>query len=211
MRQPDKIQPDTLLTSKQASDLLQVNASSVNKWVEEGHINGFRTPGGHRRIRACDLTAFVRRQGMPIPSALRQAARRRALLVEHDSKQLRQMERSLGQFGGQMEITSTNNAIDALLNIGATAPHFVVLDADLQEVDSLEVCRKLRNGGNGENGGERQRPEVILTRSKLTNDFQQVADASGAQRCLEKPVAREELLEALLLPAEPGSRTAPEA
>ena len=50
-----KIDADRLLTSHEVGALLQVNPSSINKWVNEGRLAAFRTPGGHRRIRAGDL------------------------------------------------------------------------------------------------------------------------------------------------------------
>ena len=43
---PETIDPDSLLTSTQVGNLLQVNPSSVKKWVNDGHIIAFRTPGG---------------------------------------------------------------------------------------------------------------------------------------------------------------------
>ena len=49
-----KLHADRLLTSHEVGDLLQVNPSSVKKWVNEGRIAAFRTPGGHRRIRVSD-------------------------------------------------------------------------------------------------------------------------------------------------------------
>jgi excisionase family DNA binding protein len=65
-----KIHADRLLTSHEVGDLLQVNPSSVKKWVNEGRIAAFRTPGGHRRIRVADLVEFLNRHAMPIPRPL---------------------------------------------------------------------------------------------------------------------------------------------
>ena len=58
---------ERLLTSHEVGALLQVNPSSVKKWVNEGRIAAFRTPGGHRRIRVADLVDFLHRHAMPIP------------------------------------------------------------------------------------------------------------------------------------------------
>ena len=61
---------DKLLTSHQVGELLQVNPSSINKWVNDGRIQAFRTPGGHRRIRVADLVAFLEKHKMPVPRTL---------------------------------------------------------------------------------------------------------------------------------------------
>jgi excisionase family DNA binding protein len=66
----DEIIASTYLTSHQAADLIQVNPSSVNKWVKEGRIPAYRTPGGHRRIQAADLVAFLTEYAMPVPVPL---------------------------------------------------------------------------------------------------------------------------------------------
>jgi len=65
------ITADTHLTSHEVGKMLQCNPSSINKWVKEGRIEAFRTPGGHRRIRAGDVIAFLKAHKMPIPSALK--------------------------------------------------------------------------------------------------------------------------------------------
>ncbi len=80
-----KIDADQLLTSHQVGALLQVNPSSVKKWVNEGRIAAFRTPGGHRRIRAADLVEFLDVHKMPIPRPLANASKRRLLVVDDNS------------------------------------------------------------------------------------------------------------------------------
>lgn len=67
------ITPDTTLTSHKAGALLQVDPSSINKWIKEGRIAAYRTPGGHRRIRAGDLVGFLIKHQMPIPRELEPA------------------------------------------------------------------------------------------------------------------------------------------
>lgn len=66
----ENITPDTYLTSHETGKLLQMNPSSINKWVKEKRIECFRTPGGHRRIKAADLVAFLKQHKMPIPARL---------------------------------------------------------------------------------------------------------------------------------------------
>lgn len=67
------INQNTVLTTYQCAALLQCNPTSVNNWLEQGHMQGFKTPGGHRRVRAGDLVAFMMQRGMQIPDELRGA------------------------------------------------------------------------------------------------------------------------------------------
>ena len=61
-------------TSHQVGTILQVNPSSVVKWINDGLLRAFRTPGGHRRVTAGELVRFASYHGMPIPEDLRDLA-----------------------------------------------------------------------------------------------------------------------------------------
>ncbi len=45
-------------TPKQISQMLNVNESTIKRWVDKGLLNAFITSGGHRRIYQEDLLAF---------------------------------------------------------------------------------------------------------------------------------------------------------
>src|SRR6476620_4737422 len=123
-----EIRADSLLTSYQVGALLQVNPSSVNKWVKDGRIPAFRTPGGHRRIRAGDLVAFLNEHKMPVPASLTQASRRRLLIVDDDQRQLESLQRALKPYADRVELQMVGNGVDALVQVGSFKPHLVVLD-----------------------------------------------------------------------------------
>lgn len=52
----------------QLARLLGVSESTIKRWVDSEHLRAEKTAGGHRRIAARDLVAFLRRQGRPVPS-----------------------------------------------------------------------------------------------------------------------------------------------
>lgn len=67
---PKSLSPESLLTTYQIAELLQVHPGSVCKWTRDGKLRTFFTPGGHRRIRAADLAAFCTEHNMAIPAPL---------------------------------------------------------------------------------------------------------------------------------------------
>src|ERR1041384_3525255 len=99
-----EIRADSLLTSYQVGALLQVNPSSVNKWIKDGRIEAFRTPGGHRRIRAADLVAFLRPHNMPVPGSLAAASKRRLLVVLNDEAQCAVLREALRNQDHNLEV-----------------------------------------------------------------------------------------------------------
>ena len=53
-------QTELAFTSSQAATYLGVSLATVRRWSNDGHLNGYRTPGGQRRFSRDQLDAFVR-------------------------------------------------------------------------------------------------------------------------------------------------------
>jgi excisionase family DNA binding protein len=185
----DAIDRDQLLTSTEVGNLLQVNPSSVKKWVNEGHIIAFRTPGGHRRIRAADLVQFLDEHKIPVPRALQEAGRRRVLVVENDVTQLKAIGRAFKRYGDRVDLMLADNGIDALLRIGAARPHLVVLDASMPGLDGVEVCRRLKANP------ETSEIVVVLSSAYVTANLEESARKAGARQAVRKPIDVPALLE----------------
>ncbi len=68
-----------VLSTRQVAQLLGVGEATVKRWADAGEIDCFRTPGGHRKFRLRDVTAFVHKRRYqasgPLPSSLPEAAR----------------------------------------------------------------------------------------------------------------------------------------
>lgn len=189
-----KLGSDNLLTSSEVGHLLQVNPSSVKKWVDDGLLVAFRTPGGHRRIRATDLVEFLVRHKMPIPTELSDAGRKRVLLVDDNAVQLSALSRSLKRHADRLEVVTVNNGIDALVLVGSFHPHFIVIDIFMPEIDGLEVCRRLKKRN------ETRDVQVVVVSGGLTPAIEKKALEAGAVRCLPKPIDVQSLLGCILAP-----------
>lgn len=178
----EAIEPDTLLTSHEVGTLLQVNPSSVNKWVKDGHIEAFRTPGGHRRIRAADVVRFLNTHQMPVPASLKGLTKRRLLVTDDDQAQLDALIRAFKPYEAFVEVRGANNGIEALLQIGSFRPQLVVLDVVMPEIDGFEVSRRLR---------EREDTKdvfIVLTSGRADDSFESKAKAAGANLFAPKPI-----------------------
>lgn len=70
-------------TTFEAARIIGVSLPTVVNWIKARRLKAHRTPGGHRRIAAEDLAAFMLRHGMPVPPELTGAApeRRKALVI----------------------------------------------------------------------------------------------------------------------------------
>ncbi|MHB8532021.1 MAG: response regulator transcription factor [Solirubrobacteraceae bacterium] len=99
----------------------------------------------------------------------------------------------------QYEVAQAADGIQALERLGAQPYDTVILDLAMPRMDGLEVCRRLRQGGD-------RTPVLILTARGEVDDRVAGLDA-GADDYLVKPFALRELLarvRALLRRAEEG-------
>jgi excisionase family DNA binding protein len=195
-----KLVSDDQLTTSELADLLQVNPSSVKKWVDDGRLIAFRTPGGHRRIRAADFVTFLNKHQMPIPAALQDAAKKRVLVVDDDATQLKGIARGLKKYEEKIDVTTSSNAVDALVLLGSLRPHAVLLDSGMAGIDTLEAVRTLKKN-------EATSEIAVYLVGSFTSATEQKAKAAGAAGVVPKPVDAKHVA-SLLFPEKPEPTTA---
>lgn len=189
------VRPDSLLTSYQVGTLLQVNPSSVNKWIKDGRIPAFRTPGGHRRIKASDLVSFLAEHKMPIPPILKQAAKQRVLIVDDDNNHAELLQKNLHPFTDRIELSVVLNAVDALIQIGSIKPHLVVIDTSLKNMDGLEICKRLHQGQD-----TKSMQIIVVSKDNIQNtETERRYKEFGIELFSKKPLHSDFLLKALHL------------
>lgn len=52
----------------QLAPIVGVSESTLKRWIDAGHLEGDKTPGGHRKIALPNLLAFLRARGRAAPS-----------------------------------------------------------------------------------------------------------------------------------------------
>ena len=167
-----------------------MDPSSVVKWVNDGKLPAFRTPGGHRRIRSSDLLRFLRGHGMFIPDELKGTALR-VVMVDDDRQLLTSMERGMRSHREEIELMTVQSGIEALVLVGAEQPDVLVLDVHMPEMDGLEVCARLKRSK------KTQEINIVM----MTGQFEPALEAKclevGAQAVLPKPFTATRLLQLL--------------
>ena len=108
----------------------------------------------------------------------------RLLVVDDDRAVRESLRRALTLEGYEVDLAE--DGADGLAHVTAGAPDAIVLDVAMPVVDGIEMCRRLRNDGNG-------LPVLMLTARESVTDRVAGLDA-GADDYLVKPFALEELL-----------------
>jgi MerR family transcriptional regulator, light-induced transcriptional regulator len=57
---------EILFTTAELSTMLQVGSTTIKRWTDNGNLKCFRTPGGHRKVRAEDVYDFLQDYHYPI-------------------------------------------------------------------------------------------------------------------------------------------------
>ncbi|MCY1016758.1 MULTISPECIES: response regulator [Pyxidicoccus] len=184
---------DQLYTTHDISRLLQVDPSTVSKWIDRGILMAFRTPGGHRRVRSADLRTFLITHQMPVPEELGSGTVR-LLVVDDERPVLEAIKRAFKPYAAQVELQTTTSGVEALLLVSEQKPHGMIIDLNMPDIDGLEVCRRIR---------ARKQMEGVRLITMTSLHSPEVVDQSkqaGALACMAKPLDVQEVLELFRVP-----------
>jgi excisionase family DNA binding protein len=190
---------DQLYTTHDISRLLQVDPSTVSKWIDRGILLAFRTPGGHRRVRAADLRTFLIAHQMPVPEELGSAVIK-LVIVDDEKSVLESLKRAFKPHASQVEVVTTSSGVEALLMVSEQRPHGLLIDLNMPDLDGLEVCRRIR---------ARKQLEGVRLITMTGRHTPEVVDASikaGAVACLAKPIDVQQVLDVFKIPLALGTK-----
>jgi excisionase family DNA binding protein len=161
-----------------------VHYTTIRRWILEGLLPAYETPGGHLRILRRDLALFLesrklkgrRPSGGPV----------RVLIVDDDALFRQGAVEFLSRREG-ITVKDAGDGFTAGRMVSEFLPHVVVLDLLMPGVDGFEVCRSVK-------GSTRTRHIAILVLTGFpTDDNLKRARDCGADVCLAKPVELDDL------------------
>ncbi len=170
-----------LLTSHEVANLLQASPSSVLKWIEQGKLKAFRTPGGHRRVASDELVGFLRAHQLPVPPELEEE-KVRLLVIDDEAPYLRALGALLARADARVEVDLAQSALDGLLKVGLTLPQVVLLDSYMPGMDGLEVCKRLKQSA------QTAHIAVLAMSGRPSAELEKKFLEAGAAAFLAKPI-----------------------
>lgn len=177
----------TLYSTHEVAGMLQVDPSTVSKWMDKGLMLNFKTPGGHRRVRREDLRNFLLKHEMPVPAELG-TQKLRLLLVDDDKPSLDATRRQLKAASDNVELVTTTSGVEALLLLHENSWNGLIVDLEMPTVSGLEVLRRVCAHPKF------QGVKLFALSAHMTPEAAREAKRAGATACFSKPLDARELL-----------------
>lgn len=180
---------EDILTVFQASKYCNVSPKTIINWIEAGHIEAYKTVGGHRRIKKSDMENFMRKQGIPIPEQKIPGERKRILIVDDDPIIVETLVQGLEEEQYDYEIISASDGFEAGLQVNHFKPHLLILDIMMPDIKGFEVCKKIKTNE------ETKDTKIIVLSAYLDDEKFKKMKEYGADICFSKPLPLPQLKE----------------
>jgi two-component system, OmpR family, response regulator VicR len=191
------------LTTGDVARRCQVTVGTVKNWIEAGRLPAFRTPGRHFRIASDAFDRFQATFGFPADSD----DRLRILVVDDQEDFADLAVETLRDLLPGAGVESASGGYEALLKIGSSQPHLLVLDLRMPALDGFEVCRRVKEAP------ESKATKILAMTGYADVEAESLALACGADAFVNKgeglaALGRRvrALLEADAAPATPSAR-----
>jgi excisionase family DNA binding protein len=180
---------DGILTVFQAGKYCNVSPKTIINWIEAGHIEAYKTVGGHRRIKKSDLEDFMRKQGIPVPKEEIDSERKRILIVDDDPIIVETIVQALEEEDYNYEIISASDGFEAGLQVNHFRPHLLILDIMMPDIKGYDVCKRIKSNE------ETRDTKIIVLSAYLDEEKFNKMKEYGADLCFSKPLPLPQLKE----------------
>lgn len=127
--------PATCSTSE-AARILGISVRAAQLWVENGLLQAWKTPGGHRRILRSSLALIVEQQKMATDQGSEEALS--ILVIEAGQDEREDLGEALLAAFPNSKIQLSATAFESLLSLGEKTPDVLIANLATLDVGSLQ-------------------------------------------------------------------------
>ena len=138
MGEPDVFPPS--ISTLDAAKRLGVTVPTIQRWLDQGVLRGWKTPGGHRRIALSSVPAYIDSR-MDRPAAASDEAD--ILIIEDDALALELLRESLAEAQPHAQIRVAHDGFEGLAEVAKQVPSCVISDIRMPHMDGVEMIRHL--------------------------------------------------------------------
>lgn len=180
----DDSMPETM-TTREAAAMLGASVRTIQLWVEDGRLNAWKTPGGHRRVLRSSvedmLTARRRASGVEV-------RKYEVLIVEDDPIQQALLEKAMANLSSDTRIRVCSDGFDALIRIGETRPDLLVTDLMMPGMDGIRLLNTLARESTA------KPMQIIVVTALNADEVLAMGGLPNGVSMLQKPIRAASLL-----------------
>lgn len=181
------------LTTGEIAKYCHVAYRSVLKWIEEGKLQAYTTPGRHNRVQVKDFVGFLSKYRMPIPPDFQNLTTKKTILIVDDDPNiidsLRRIFSLESQEGNEYAIAVARDGFEAGEKFYKLEPDLILLDIRMPGMDGYEVARRIKqnNAGNA--------VKIIAMSAYFYEEGKEKILSLGVDACVDKPIDPDRLLQ----------------
>ncbi|MEK8023036.1 MAG: response regulator [Candidatus Hydrogenedentota bacterium] len=176
--------PKKYIGTLEASKILHVDPSTIQRWIDSQLIPSHRTAGGHRRISLDDLQKFAAARHVPIDIA---PDRPRILIVDDEPDVLETLRVRIAGFRPDIDVLTADQGFKAGFAVHQYRPTLVFLDIRMPGINGVHVCKLIKTDPS-----TRDIIVVGITASRDPHEIEALLRA-GASSVLLKPIETDDL------------------
>ncbi len=133
---------ERLYTTVDVAKVCKVSLRTVIRWVDEGKLSSFRTPGGHRRVREEDLMKFLDHYKIPFP--IKSPEKGKKILVVEEKKILeRLLHQILRRSSDVYELFFARDLYEGAISAGLNNPDLIIVGEKPKGSEIVKFCQAL--------------------------------------------------------------------
>jgi len=138
----EKAEPE-FYSTREAAAKLGLSLGTVQKMVETGALNAWKTSGGHRRVLASSLEDYMRARQSGVHISANQNLS--ILVVEDNHDMQKNYTEQIANWGIDVDLHLESGGLNALLYIAKHRPDILITDLDIANLDGFEMVNSLRS------------------------------------------------------------------
>ncbi|MSP87095.1 MAG: helix-turn-helix domain-containing protein [Methylotenera sp.] len=133
-----------LMTTSDVAKELGVTIRSVQLWVDQGALDAWKTPGGHRRISRESFNKMIKVRTSSRKMA-EDTTQLKVLVLENDEAMQTHYRKTIEAWDLPITLTLLRNSCQAFVDICLHRPDILVTELIMPDMDGLAMLRALCN------------------------------------------------------------------
>ncbi len=173
-----------VLTTGQIAKYCQVDARTVNRWINQGILKSYSLPiTKFNRVKLPDFIQFLKEQKLPIPEDLKKLGKIRVLIVDDDPAMAKSVQRMLTfSEGNTFDCQIATSGFEAGKFLQKSRPDLAIIDLMMPDMNGFQVCKQIKSDL------ETKHIKIIAVSGVIGEKERREVIEAGADAFLEKPL-----------------------